>query len=62
MAATREEATLLSSKIGGGPHGLGDPLDKSLRHVEIEVLIPKKMREKAREEKCSEEVKGMHNT
>ncbi|XP_070534620.1 COX assembly mitochondrial protein homolog [Ptychodera flava] len=29
-----------------------------LRHVEKEVLIPKKMREKARDEKCVEEVKA----
>jgi hypothetical protein len=36
----------------------GDPLDRSLRNVEIEVMIPKKMREKAKEEKCSDEVKG----
>jgi COX assembly protein 1 len=36
----------------------GDPLDRTLRHVEIEVLIPKKMREKAKDEKCAEEVKG----
>jgi len=37
---------------------LGDPLDRSLRKVEIDILIPKKMREKARDEKCSEEVNG----
>jgi COX assembly protein 1 len=36
----------------------GDPLDRSLRNVETEVLIPKKMRDKARDEKCTEVVKG----
>jgi len=36
----------------------GDPLDRSLRKVEIDILIPKKMRDKARDEKCSEEVDG----
>ena len=36
----------------------GDPLDRSLRKVEIDILIPKKMRDKARDEKCSEEVNG----
>jgi hypothetical protein len=36
----------------------GDPLDRSLRNVETEVLIPKKMRDKAKDEKCVEEVKG----
>nr|XP_053649012.1 COX assembly mitochondrial protein homolog [Cherax quadricarinatus] len=39
-----------------GPHGLGDPDDKSLRKVEIEVCIPKKMRDIARSEKCATEV------
>ncbi|KAK7071364.1 Mitochondrial aspartate/glutamate carrier protein, partial [Halocaridina rubra] len=33
-----------------------DPDDKHLRKVEMEVLIPKKMREIARDEKCPKEV------
>lgn len=39
-----------------GPHGLGDPDDTSLRKVELEVLIPKKMREIAHKEQCSQQV------
>lgn len=50
------ENVVCAKKYGGGPHGLGDPLDRSLRKVEIDILIPKKMRDKARDEKCSEEV------
>ncbi|KAF6208586.1 hypothetical protein GE061_017044 [Apolygus lucorum] len=42
------------------PHGLGDPNDRSLRKVEVEVLIPKKMREKAKAEKCTSEVADFH--
>jgi len=38
-----------------GPFGLGDPEDRSLRRVEIEVLIPMKMRDKGKE-RCSKEV------
>lgn len=34
----------------------GDPEDKTLRKVEIEVVIPKVMREKAKVEKCVKEV------
>ncbi|XP_053987401.1 COX assembly mitochondrial protein homolog [Hylaeus volcanicus] len=49
--------SVLTSKYSGGSHNLGDPNDKSLRKVETEVLIPQKMRQKAKEEKCSEEVK-----
>ncbi|CAG2062443.1 unnamed protein product, partial [Timema podura] len=37
---------------------LGDPDDRTLRKVELEVMIPKKMREKAKDEKCVEEVKA----
>ncbi|GAB1294790.1 COX assembly mitochondrial protein homolog [Apodemus speciosus] len=35
-----------------------DPAEQHLRHVEKDVLIPKIMREKARE-RCSEQVEGM---
>ncbi|XP_053675384.1 COX assembly mitochondrial protein homolog [Anopheles nili] len=42
----------------GGPHGLGDPEDRRLRKVEIEVLIPKIMRERAKKEKCTAEVQA----
>jgi len=50
--------TVLSPKLGGGPHGIGDPNDTSLRKVEKDVLIPMKMRDLARDEKCSIEVKA----
>ncbi|XP_058056932.1 COX assembly mitochondrial protein homolog [Anopheles bellator] len=42
----------------GGPYGLGDPDDRRLRKVELEVLIPKIMRERAKAEKCTTEVKA----
>uniref|UniRef100_T1E8Z3 COX assembly mitochondrial protein n=1 Tax=Anopheles aquasalis TaxID=42839 RepID=T1E8Z3_ANOAQ len=45
----------------GGPHGLGDPDDRRLRKVEIEVLIPKIMRERAKTEKCVAEVKAFED-
>lgn len=37
---------------------LGDPNDKSLRKVEVEVLIPKIMRDRAKEIHCTEQVKS----
>lgn len=40
------------------PCFIGDPDDKTLRKVEEEILIPQKMRDKAKNEKCIEEVKG----
>lgn len=42
----------------GGPHGLGDPDDTSLRKVELEVMIPKIMRDRAKQYKCVPEVKA----
>ncbi|XP_076654119.1 COX assembly mitochondrial protein homolog [Halictus rubicundus] len=48
--------SLLSPKLSQGPHNLGDPNDTTLRRVEIDVLIPQLMREKARTEKCQTEV------
>ncbi|XP_022233743.1 COX assembly mitochondrial protein homolog [Drosophila obscura] len=38
------------------PHGLGDPNDTKLRKVEVEVLIPKIMRDRAKAELCTKEV------
>ncbi|ODM95191.1 COX assembly mitochondrial protein [Orchesella cincta] len=40
------------------PFGLGDPDDLRLRKVEKEIMIPMKMREKAKVEKCPEEVQA----
>ncbi|CAL8073502.1 unnamed protein product [Orchesella dallaii] len=40
------------------PYGVGDPDDLTLRKVEKEILIPMKMRDKAKVEKCSEEVQA----
>ncbi|XP_018324160.1 COX assembly mitochondrial protein homolog [Agrilus planipennis] len=51
-----EDIAVLPPKLSGGPKGLGDPDDKTLRKVEVDVMIPKKMREVARNEKCTEEV------
>lgn len=51
-----EEEDTKNFRNAGGPHGLGDPDDRSLRKVEREVCIPKKMRDIARQEKCTAEV------
>lgn len=47
---------VLPSRYAGGPHGLGDPDDKSLRKVEKEVLVPKVMRRIAQTELCFKEL------
>lgn len=48
---------MLPPTASGGPHNLGDPDDLTLRKVEREILIPKKVRDKTRDEKCVEEIK-----
>lgn len=60
MEKATEGHAVLPTKLGGGPHGLGDPDDRTLRKVEIEVMIPKKMRDKAREEKCVVETEAFN--
>ncbi|KAK8384305.1 hypothetical protein O3P69_009225 [Scylla paramamosain] len=55
-----EEGTQ-SFRNAGGPHGLGDPEDRTLRKVEREVCIPKMMRDIARQEKCTAEVEEFTN-
>ncbi|XP_046987628.1 COX assembly mitochondrial protein homolog [Schistocerca americana] len=57
---TGQEELRRQPKLRGGPLGLGDPNDKSLRKVEVEVLIPKKMREKAKTDKCAKEVEDFN--
>ncbi|GAB6019190.1 hypothetical protein CHUAL_000809 [Chamberlinius hualienensis] len=47
---------VLPTKYSAGPHGLGDPEDRTLRKVEDEILVPRKMRDKAKNEKCVAEV------
>lgn len=55
MVVTEEKEQFRN--INAGPKGLGDPDDKSLRKVEKEVMIPKIMRDRAKAEKCVDEVK-----
>ncbi|XP_023026183.2 COX assembly mitochondrial protein homolog isoform X1 [Leptinotarsa decemlineata] len=55
MENTEKKQTVFS-RYCNGPHALGDPDDLFMRKVEMNVLIPKKMREKARVEKCFKEV------
>lgn len=53
---TEEKHTFFLRSLKAGPHGVGDPNDLSLRKVEKDVLIPQKMRDRAKEEKCVKEV------
>ncbi|KAK2575017.1 hypothetical protein KPH14_008764 [Odynerus spinipes] len=57
METKTDVAKAIPPKYGAGPHGIGDPDDKTLRKVELNVLIPQIIRDRTREEKCIPEVK-----
>jgi COX assembly protein 1 len=40
---------------------VGDPEDRTLRRVEVDVLIPKIMRQRAKDEKCLPEVEAFES-
>lgn len=42
----------------GGPLGLGDPEDRSLRHVEEHVYITQLVKDRAHHEKCHDLIKS----
>ncbi|KAI0231067.1 COX assembly mitochondrial protein [Lamellibrachia satsuma] len=56
MTDTKRKSSVLPDSMGGGPMGLGDPDNRSLRHVETDILIPKIVKEVSRE-KCSDLIK-----
>ncbi|XP_034182547.1 COX assembly mitochondrial protein homolog [Osmia lignaria lignaria] len=53
---SEQRRSIFAQNYKAGPHGLGDPDDKRLRKIEKDVLIPQKMRDRAKEEKCVKEV------
>ncbi|XP_059165256.1 COX assembly mitochondrial protein homolog [Physella acuta] len=54
----KEVFHVLPDTYSGGPHGLGDPDDKTLRKAEKEIMIPQKMKLKAKKERCADEVRN----
>lgn len=50
--ATLSIIKMLPDSMSGGPHNLGDPEDRSLRKVEKDILIPMKIRDRTKSEKC----------
>ncbi len=49
-----EYLNVFSKKYTGGPKGLGDPEDRSLRHVEEHVYITQIIKDRAHHEKCKD--------
>lgn len=54
MASNEENVNVFSKKFTGGPLGLGDPDDRTLRHVEDHVFITQLVKDRAHHEKCND--------
>ena len=54
----KEFVNVFSKDFTGGPHNLGDPNDKKLRHVEEYIFIKNMIRDRAHHEKCKDFVKS----
>ena len=55
----KDYVNVFSKGFTGGPHNLGDPNDKSLRHVEEYIFINNMIRDRAHHEKCKDFVKSL---
>ncbi|VDK82538.1 unnamed protein product [Litomosoides sigmodontis] len=55
----RVRKTALAQQTIGGPHGVGDPNDRSLRRVEADVSIPERMNERIQKVECHEPLEGL---
>ena len=49
----------LGKAYAGGPHGVGDPNDMSLKKMENNVMITNMIKERAHLLKCPDQVKSM---
>ena len=59
MVNESDYVNVFSKKFTGGPLNLGDPEDKSLRHVE-EIFIKKLVQDRAHHEMCHNFVQGIY--
>ncbi|CAJ0575246.1 unnamed protein product, partial [Mesorhabditis spiculigera] len=48
----RVRKSILPGRAIGGPHGVGDPDDRTLRKIEADVLIPKRMNDQLERKEC----------
>ncbi|VDP17588.1 unnamed protein product [Onchocerca flexuosa] len=55
----RVRKTSLPQQSIGGPHGVGDPNDRSLRRLEADVLIPQRMNEQIQRVECRVSLEGL---
>ncbi|CEF61000.1 Cytochrome c oxidase biogenesis protein Cmc1-like family-containing protein [Strongyloides ratti] len=51
----RVKKTILPHYFAAGPHGLGDPEDRTLRRLEADVIIPNRMNKHIEKFECNSE-------
>uniref|UniRef100_A0AC35U8V3 COX assembly mitochondrial protein n=1 Tax=Rhabditophanes sp. KR3021 TaxID=114890 RepID=A0AC35U8V3_9BILA len=49
----RVKKTILPHYFSSGPHGLGDPEDRTLRRIEADVIIPNRMNSQIERVECN---------
>lgn len=54
----KEFVNVFSKKFTGGPLGLGDPEDRTLRHVEEHIFVTQLVKDRAHHEKCFDFIKS----
>ncbi|KAE9416996.1 hypothetical protein Angca_004357, partial [Angiostrongylus cantonensis] len=57
----RVRKTILPHYSSAGPHGLGDPEDRTLRRIEADVIIPNRMNEQIEKVECNESYMDLVN-
>ncbi len=53
----KKEESAFSEKFTGGPHGLGDPEDRTMRRLEDQVFINKLVKDHAHHTVCKDFIK-----
>uniref|UniRef100_A0A0N4Z8N4 COX assembly mitochondrial protein n=1 Tax=Parastrongyloides trichosuri TaxID=131310 RepID=A0A0N4Z8N4_PARTI len=51
--AYKVKKTILPHYFSSGPHGLGDPEDRTLRRIEADVVIPNRMNKQIEKVECN---------
>ncbi|CAJ0598479.1 unnamed protein product [Cylicocyclus nassatus] len=57
----RVKKTILPGYSSSGPHGLGDPDDRTLRRIEADVIIPNRMNARIEKVECHEQYMNLVN-
>ncbi len=54
----KENISAFGEQFTGGPHGLGDPNDRTLRRLEDQVIITQLVKDRAHHVACKDLIRG----